>query len=65
MGLYADSPAIVSIANHSVEVKDRVDSQLRSIARGMYLHPSPWGAHMAHSVLSDTKLYTAWYVPTS
>ncbi|WWC73523.1 uncharacterized protein I206_107495 [Kwoniella pini CBS 10737] len=60
MGIYADSPAIVSIVTQNVEDRDRVDSQLRSVARGMWFHPSPWGAQVAHQILSDTKLYPAW-----
>jgi hypothetical protein len=42
MGIYSDSPAIVSIPLQSAEAKVRVDSQLRAIARGFHLHPSPW-----------------------
>ncbi|GFZ50063.1 hypothetical protein JCM24511_07816 [Saitozyma sp. JCM 24511] len=60
MGIYSDSPAIVSIPLQSAEAKVRVDSQLRAIARGFHLHPSPWGAHVVHSILSDAKLYPAW-----
>ncbi|WWC65708.1 uncharacterized protein I303_108329 [Kwoniella dejecticola CBS 10117] len=60
MGIYADSPAIVSIITQNVEDRDRVDSQLRSVARGMWFHPSPWGAQVAHQILSDAKLYPAW-----
>ncbi|WRT69523.1 uncharacterized protein IL334_006510 [Kwoniella shivajii] len=60
MGLYADSPAIISIVTQNAEDKDRVDSQLRSVARGMWFHPSPWGAQVAHQILSDAKLYPAW-----
>ncbi|OCF46048.1 hypothetical protein I317_00136 [Kwoniella heveanensis CBS 569] len=60
MGLYADSPSIVSIVTQNAEDRDRVDSQLRAIARGMWFHPSPWGAQVAHQILSDTKLFPAW-----
>ncbi|KAK8849534.1 hypothetical protein IAR55_004868 [Kwoniella newhampshirensis] len=60
MGMYADSPAIVSIVTSGAEDKERVDSQLRAVARGMWFHPSPWGAHVAHQILSDSKLYPAW-----
>lgn len=60
MGLYSDSPAVVSIPTPSPEDRDRVDSQLRSLARAMYFHPPAWGAHLAHAVLSDKKLYPAW-----
>jgi aspartate aminotransferase len=62
MGIYSDSPAIVSIPLQSAEAKVRVDSQLRAIARGFHLHPSPWGAHVVHQILSDAKLYPAWCV---
>ncbi|KAK6908754.1 hypothetical protein L486_01602 [Kwoniella mangroviensis CBS 10435] len=60
MGLYGDSPSIVSIVTQNAEDRDRVDSQLRSVARGMWFHPSPWGAQVAHQILSDAKLYPAW-----
>lgn len=62
MGLYSDSPATVSVYTRSSDTRDRVDSQLRHVARGMYLHPSPWGAHIVYTILSDGKLYPAWYV---
>lgn len=60
MGLYTDSPSIVSVAVQNADEKHRVDSQLRMIARSMYLHPSPWGAHVVHSILSNPKLFAAW-----
>ncbi|TXT13344.1 hypothetical protein VHUM_00711 [Vanrija humicola] len=60
MGLYTDSPAIVSVPTLSIEDRDRIDSQLRNIARSMYARPSAWGALLANAVLSDTKLYAAW-----
>ncbi|KAK4687119.1 hypothetical protein P7C73_g3003, partial [Tremellales sp. Uapishka_1] len=60
MGLYADSPAIVSVVTQNTEDRDRIDSQLRAIARSMYYHPSPWGAYVAYALLSDQKLYPAW-----
>ncbi|KAK1923721.1 pyridoxal phosphate-dependent transferase [Papiliotrema laurentii] len=62
MGLYADSPSIVSIVTQSEESKERVDGQLRGVARGLYLHPSPWGAFVARAILSDSKLHPAWLV---
>ncbi|KIR60109.1 hypothetical protein I314_03962 [Cryptococcus bacillisporus CA1873] len=60
MGLYADSPSIVSIVTRNSEDKDRVESQLRVIGRGMWTHPSPWGAHIAHQILTDGKLHPSW-----
>lgn len=60
MGIYTDSPSIVSIAVRSTDEKARVNSQLRAAAREMYLHPSPWGAHVVHAILSNQKLYNAW-----
>ena len=60
MGLYADSPAIVSVITQGADAKIRVDSQLRAIAESMYVHPSPWGAHIAHAIFSDAKLFPAW-----
>ncbi|OWZ44069.1 hypothetical protein J007_03287 [Cryptococcus neoformans] len=60
MGLYADSPSIVSIVTRNSEDKERVESQLRAIGRGMWIHPSPWGAHIAHRILTDAKLHPSW-----
>lgn len=60
MGLYAESPAIVSVATQKTDDRDRVDSQLRAFARAMYTHPPAQGARIAHMVLSDAKLYPAW-----
>jgi len=60
MGIYTDSPSIVSVVVKNMDEKAKVNSQLRVIAREMYLHPSPWGAHVVHAILSNPKLYTAW-----
>lgn len=60
MGLYADSPSILSIATQNTIDRDRINSQLRALARSMYLHPPLWGAQLAHMVLSDPKLYPSW-----
>jgi len=60
MGLYADSPAILSIAAQNTDDRDRINSQLRHLARTMYYHPPLWGAQLAHMVLTDPKLYPAW-----
>lgn len=60
MGLYGDSPAIVSVATQTTDARDSINSQLRQIARSTYYHPPPLGAQLAHMVLSDPKLYPAW-----
>jgi aspartate/tyrosine/aromatic aminotransferase len=60
MGLYADSPSILSIATQNTIDRDRINSQLRALARSMYLHPPLWGAQLAHMVLSDPNLYPSW-----
>ena len=60
MGIHTDSPSIVSVVVRNSEEKDRVNSQLRASAREMYLHPSPWGAHVVHAILSSPRLYAAW-----
>lgn len=60
MGIYTDSPSIVSVVVRNQDEKDKINSQLRAIAKEMYLHPSPWGAHVVHSILSSPKLYAAW-----
>ncbi|KLT39975.1 PLP-dependent transferase [Cutaneotrichosporon oleaginosum] len=60
MGLYADSPAIMSVATQNTNDRDRVDSQLRNIARALYYHPPAWGARLAHIVLSDVRVNKVW-----
>ncbi|TYJ57880.1 hypothetical protein B9479_001490 [Cryptococcus floricola] len=60
MGLYADSPSIVSIVVRSPQDKAKVEGQLRSVARGMWAHSSPWGARIAEQILTDAKLHPAW-----
>ncbi|WVQ75136.1 hypothetical protein IAR50_004745 [Cryptococcus sp. DSM 104548] len=60
MGLYADSPSVVSIVVRSPQDKARVEGQLRSVARGMWAHASPWGARIAEQILTDAKLHPAW-----
>ncbi|ODO00712.1 hypothetical protein L198_03038 [Cryptococcus wingfieldii CBS 7118] len=60
MGLYADSPSIVSIVVRSPQDKAKVEGQLRSVARGMWAHVSPWGARIAEQILTDAKLHPAW-----
>lgn len=60
MGLYADSPAIVSVATQNTDDRERVDSQLRNIARALYYHPPAWGARIAHTVFSDARVYKVW-----
>ena len=62
LGLYADSPAVVSVSCESEEDKGKVDLQLRAIADGMHCRPTPWGAHYAHVILSDAKLQARWCV---
>lgn len=65
MGLYADSPSIVSVMTQSEEAKRHVDSQLRATARGLYLHPSPWGAIVARMILTEPRINTAWCAEAS
>ncbi|EIW71671.1 hypothetical protein TREMEDRAFT_15869, partial [Tremella mesenterica DSM 1558] len=60
LGLYSDNPAIVSIITETPTQKKRFDVQLQKIARGLYDHPSPWGASIAHGVLSDKYYLSAW-----
>lgn len=60
MGLYADGPSVVSVLSQGYESKHRVEGQLRAVARGIHLHPSPWGAFVARSILSEPKLNRAW-----
>ncbi|WVN86926.1 uncharacterized protein L203_102101 [Cryptococcus depauperatus CBS 7841] len=60
MGLYADSPSIVSVVTRNTEDKERVDSQLRAVARAMWVHPSPFGARIAHRLLTDERVFPSW-----
>lgn len=60
LGLYSDSPAVVSVLTDSPADRRRVDSQLQSIARTFHVHASPWGAQVASSLLSDGRYVSAW-----
>ncbi len=60
MGLYADSPTIVSVVASNVGDKERIESQLKSMARAMYAHPPPWGACVAAGILGDSVVHKAW-----
>jgi aspartate/tyrosine/aromatic aminotransferase len=65
MGLYSDSPTIVSVVASTVNDKERIQSQLKSMARAMHAHPPPWGAYVAATVLGDSVVHNAWCVSTS
>lgn len=60
MGFVTDSPAVVSIPATSVEAKAKVEAQLLAVAKSLQICPSPYGAKIAHEILSDPKLYPAW-----
>lgn len=60
MGIYADSPSILSISTQSAAAKDKLDSQLRTIARTLHSHPSPYGAKVVLGILLDNRVYSAW-----
>jgi aspartate/tyrosine/aromatic aminotransferase len=62
MALHADSPSILSLVTQSADVKARVESQFRTIARGLYLHPSPWGAYVVRTMLNTPRTYNHWCV---
>ncbi|KAJ9114114.1 hypothetical protein QFC20_001630 [Naganishia adeliensis] len=60
MGLYIDSPSIVSVVTNSHEEKLRIESQLRHVARALHSHPGPLGAHIAAGILNDSQMYRSW-----
>jgi aspartate/tyrosine/aromatic aminotransferase len=62
MGLYIDSPSIVSVVTNSHQEKLRIESQLRHVARTLHSHPGPLGAHIAAGILNDSQMYRSWYV---
>jgi aspartate/tyrosine/aromatic aminotransferase len=62
MGLYSDSPSIVSIVANAHADKDRIESQLKHMARAMHSHPPPWGAHVAATILGTESVYNNWQV---
>src|SRR4051812_30347085 len=62
MGLYSDSPTIVSVLASTVNDRERIQSQLKSMARAMHAHPPPWGAYVAATVLGDPIVHNAWLV---
>jgi aspartate aminotransferase len=62
MGLYADSPSILSVVTSSPTDKSRIESQLKSISRSMQTHPPPWGANIAATILGTQVAYDNWCV---
>ncbi|KAJ9098177.1 hypothetical protein QFC21_004506 [Naganishia friedmannii] len=60
MGLYIDSPSILSIVAHSHQEKLRIESQMRHVARTLHSHPGPLGAHIAAGILNDSQMYRSW-----
>jgi aspartate/tyrosine/aromatic aminotransferase len=62
MGLYIDSPSIVSIVTNSHEEKLRIESQMRHVARTLHSHPGPLGAQIAAGILNDSQMYRSWLV---
>lgn len=60
MGVYAESPAVVSVPTQSSAARNRVNSQLRAAARTYHSHPTRGGAQLVYAVLSNPKLYAAW-----
>ncbi|KAG7528669.1 hypothetical protein FFLO_06000 [Filobasidium floriforme] len=60
MGLYSDSPTIVSVVTNVSADKPRIESQLRAISRTMHAHPPPWGAHVVANILGNETVYANW-----
>lgn len=60
MGLYIDSPSIVSVVTNSHQEKLRIESQMRHVARTLHSHPGPLGAHIAAGILNDSQMYRSW-----
>jgi aspartate aminotransferase len=60
MGLYSDSPTIISVVANASADKPRIESQLRAISRTMHAHPPSWGAHVAANILGNETALTNW-----
>lgn len=60
MGLYGERVGVFSLTCADVEEKDRVDSQIKIIARPMYSNPPVHGARIASAILTDPALNKQW-----
>eukprot|EP00488_Nonionellina_sp_1-RS-2012_P001812 TRINITY_DN311_c0_g1_i1.p1 TRINITY_DN311_c0_g1~~TRINITY_DN311_c0_g1_i1.p1 ORF type:complete len:247 (+),score=93.38 TRINITY_DN311_c0_g1_i1:72-743(+) len=60
MGLYGRRTGVVSIDCVSKDEYERVLSQIKMVARGMYSNPSTHGGKIAELLLSDADLKKEW-----
>lgn len=61
LGLYGQRTGTVQIIAKSKEERDRMNSQLKIIARTLWSNPPKYGARIAEIVLSDPSLRKMWY----
>jgi aspartate aminotransferase len=62
MGLYGQRVGTVSIMCADKDEANRVESQLKVIARAMYSNPPMSGSMLASTILNDPALKAQWYV---
>ncbi len=61
LGLYGQRTGTLQIVSESKEERDRINSQLKIIARTLWSNPPKYGARVADLVLSDPALVKMWY----
>ena len=61
MGLYGQRIGCFSIMCASVDEAERVESQMKLLARPMYSNPPLHGAAIVSTILGDDKLKKQWY----
>ena len=59
-GLYGERIGTISVVCEDIEEKDRVLSQLKSLARAMYSNPPVYGARLVCEILKDEVLAEQW-----
>lgn len=62
MGLYGERVGMFTLTTSDNDGADRILSQLKIIARGMYSNPPIHGARIVAEILSDTQLKDQWLV---
>lgn len=61
LGLYGQRTGTVQIMAKSKDERDRINSQLKIIARTLWSNPPKYGARIAEIVLADDALRQKWY----
>ncbi|MFT6738488.1 MAG: aspartate aminotransferase, partial [Kangiellaceae bacterium] len=59
-GLYRERVGLAAIICKDEKTKDIAQSQIQSVARGIYSMPPSYGGALVDIILQDQKLYTMW-----